>query len=165
MLFSKKYLFLFLLLIGAVFQSCDEEPANPFDSEELENEEIKIGEPLDPNTIQGIHHNVFKPTCANSGCHDGTFEPNFQTIESSYNTLVNHPVISNTANQEFEARVQPNDVEGSMLIYRMTQFLPESSGIMPLSLEPDSDWEIKKEEYLDNIRNWINAGAPDMFSN
>jgi hypothetical protein len=27
-------------------------------------------------------------TCANSGCHDGTFEPDFRTLEGSYNTLL-----------------------------------------------------------------------------
>ena len=37
------------------------------------------------------------PTCANSGCHDGTFEPDFRTVGSSWNTLVNHPVIANDA--------------------------------------------------------------------
>ncbi|MBK7268515.1 MAG: hypothetical protein IPI07_03030, partial [Flavobacteriales bacterium] len=32
-----------------------------------------------------------------SGCHDGTFEPEFRTIASAYNSLVYHPVIANDA--------------------------------------------------------------------
>lgn len=49
------------------------------------------------NTIQGLHAGLFKPTCANSGCHDGNFEPDFRTVESSYYSLVQQPVIKRTS--------------------------------------------------------------------
>jgi len=34
-----------------------------------------------------------------------------------------------------------------------------NSGIMPLAVDPDSDWESQKETYIQNIRDWIQAGA------
>ena len=80
-------------VIALFFTSCKDEFVNPFDSEDGEIIEVADTLSVDPNTIAGIHANIFSKTCANSGCHDGTFEPDFRTIESSYNTLVNHPII------------------------------------------------------------------------
>ncbi len=121
---------------------------------------------IDPNTIQGLHKNIFKPTCANSGCHDGNFEPDFRSIESSYNSLINR-VATNTDpnNPSFTKRVIPSNAALSMLLHRINVFIPGSQGKMPLSLEPNSDWNDKKTEYIQNINNWINAGAKDQFGN
>ncbi len=113
---------------------------------------------LDPNSLAGIHQNILVPTCANSGCHDGTFEPDFRTIQSSYNTMVNHPAINTDSTRTI--RVVPSNVAQSMLYYRLTEFLPNSSGIMPLASN-ESDWEENKNAYLENIQNWINNGAPN----
>ena len=38
-----------------------------------------------------LHQQAFAPTCANSGCHDGTFEPDFRTVGASWNTRSTTP--------------------------------------------------------------------------
>lgn len=117
------------------------------------------------NTIAGLYANIFKPSCANSGCHDGNFEPDFRTIESSYNSLVNKKVIKQDSLSEFEYRVVVGNADKSMLIQRLTIDLNGNSGIMPLSIDPNSDWIEKKEEYIKNIKDWINQGAKDILGN
>ena len=143
------------------------DPPNPYDDVDTgptdDNDDPLPS--LDPNSIQGIHQNVFLPTCANSGCHDGTFEPDFRTVESTYATLVNHPVIKNDGGSTYAARVVPYDADGSMLWRRLNEDLPASSGIMPLEVDVGSDWYSKKTEYLNNIKTWINNGARDQFGN
>lgn len=96
------------------------------------------------NTIQGLHAGLFKPTCANSGCHDGNFEPDFRTVESSYYSLVQQPVIKKDIAGSYLTRVIPENATGSMLPYRMKTDLNGNSGIMPLSLEPTSKYPIEK---------------------
>lgn len=119
---------------------------------------------IDPNSIQGLHKNIFKPTCSNSGCHDGNFEPDFRTIESSYNSLINR-LSTNTDpnNPQFSKRVVPSDALNSMLLHRILEFIPGSQGKMPLTTDPGSDWPEKKDEYIQNIKNWINNGAKNQF--
>ena len=56
---------------------------NPFDVDMETATEQQDTVNIDANSIVGLHQNIFKPTCANAGCHDGTFEPDFRTIESS----------------------------------------------------------------------------------
>ena len=122
---------------------------------------------LDTLTVGGfgwLHQKVFKPTCANSGCHDGNFEPDFRTIESSYNTLVNQPIIKNNPQNEFSLRVIPGNINLSVLIERITNDIDGISGIMPLSIDSASDWLVKKDEYINHIKNWINAGAPNAYN-
>ena len=87
----KKILYILPLLI---FFSCDKEGetagSNPYKGwgEGDTSNNGKVDKPIDATTIVGLHRDVFLPTCANSGCHDGLFEPDFRTIESSYNSLV-----------------------------------------------------------------------------
>ena len=154
---------LFLLSIAIV--SCNKEPHNnPFDDPSLKPPvDSTAWANLDPNSFAGIHYYIFRPTCANSGCHDGNFEPDFRTVESAYNTLVYHPVVKNNVSGTFEYRVKPMDDNLSVLIERLTNDIDGFSGIMPLSVDPDSDWNEKKGQYIQNIRNWINSGAKDMF--
>jgi hypothetical protein len=120
---------------------------------------------LEPGSFQYLYHFVFKATCANSGCHDGTFEPDFRTVYSSYNTLVNHPVIKNNATKDFLFRVDPGSPETSVIIERLTNDIDGKSGIMPLSVDADSDWPKKKDAYIEMIRAWIVKGAPDTYGN
>lgn len=120
---------------------------------------------LPEGSFAWLHAKVFKPTCANSGCHDGTFEPEFRTIASSYNSLVNQPVIANDPANSFVHRVVPGNATQSWLHERMTTFVENTSGIMPLTTEPTSDWEANKATYIARITQWINDGAKDMFGN
>ena len=108
---------------------------------------------------------IFGPTCANSGCHDGTFEPDFRTAEASYNSLVYQPIIKNYVSNPLTHRALPYDANNSMIIRRLTEDIDGISGIMPLATEPDSDWEINKESYIAALNEWINAGCPDLFGN
>lgn len=157
----------YILGLAILIGSCTKElPPNPFDDPAHQAPvDTGLAVALDPNSFAGIHYQVFKPTCANSGCHDGTFEPDFRTIEGAYNTLVYQPVIKNNANGDFTYRVDPGQADRSVLIERLVNDIDGFSGIMPLSVDPDSDWPDKKEEYIQNIRNWIDAGARDMFGN
>jgi hypothetical protein len=117
---------------------------------------------LSPSNFAYLHAKLFKPTCANSGCHDGTFPPEFRTINSAYNTLVYQKPI-NTDNGIFRYRVYPYKADSSILFHRLN--VPLGSGLMPLVIDPQSDWTTKKDEYILDIKNWINAGAKDMFGN
>lgn len=153
---------LFVICFTALFTIACEKPepyVNPFDSTETNNEEETNENELDPASIEGLHATIFKPTCANSGCHDGTFEPDFRTIQSTYNTLVNHPIIKNDPQGSFEYRVIPNNVAESQLIARLTYDIDGNSGVMPLALEPDNDWESTSDTHIENIRKWIQNGA------
>lgn len=115
------------------------------------------------NSIVSLHANIFAPTCANSGCHDGTFSPDFRTIQSTYNTLVKHPVVKNNANNDYTYRVVPGDANKSVLYNRLIEDIDGQSGIMPLY--SGDAWEAVKQTHINNIVSWINNGAKDMFDN
>ncbi|MBP6333987.1 MAG: hypothetical protein KA444_00845, partial [Bacteroidia bacterium] len=112
----------------------------------------------DPNSIAGLHKNIFFPKCANPGCHDGTFEPDYRTIESSYATLVYQPVNKVTLDSVkiYSTRVVPNNTLDSWIIERLTTSTTE---YMPSNAVRLSTAEI------DNVKNWINDGCRDMNGN
>lgn len=151
------------LAVTLLWSACTSEPPNPYDDIQPI---VNWGELDVPNPPTGsfgwIHQQVFKPTCANAGCHDGFFEPDFRTINSSWNTLVNQAVISNDAELSFESRVVPGNAAASLLIKRLTVDIPNSSGMMPLEVDPGSDYEQRRQEYIDAITAWIEGGAADM---
>ncbi|MES2618329.1 MAG: hypothetical protein V4613_10640 [Bacteroidota bacterium] len=160
---------LVLLICSSVITGCKKNKGsdNPFD-DWTTNDRGPVMQDLsiDPNSIAGLHKNIFKPTCANSGCHDGNFEPDFRSIESAYNSLINR-MATNTdpQNPQFTKRVVPGDAANSMLLHRINTFIPGTQGKMPLSYDPGSDWPTKKAEYIQNIVTWINNGAKDQFGN
>lgn len=163
----KKHL-LVILLSAILFSSCTEADKNPFDSpNNLPPEDSTAIAQLDPTSFAGLHQQVFKPTCANSGCHDGSFEPDFRTIESAYNTLVLHPVIKNNPSQTYQYRVKPGSLSESVLWLRLNEDIDGMSGIMPLDAfyDPESAWNAEKATHLSNISTWILNGAKDMFGN
>lgn len=141
-------------------------PENPFD--DPKNKPPITNNPVDSfglDNFAGLQRDIFKKTCSNSGCHDGTFEPDFRTIESSYNTIVYQPVIKNNPAGSFLHRVVPGNAQASVLHERVVRDIDGISGIMPLSVDPDSDWPTRKTTYINAIAAWINAGAKDMFGN
>lgn len=158
----------FLALTIGGMSSCTEDDRNPFD--DLDNlppiDTTNIAD-VDPTSFVGLHQRIFKPTCANSGCHDGTFEPDFRTIESSYNTLVFHPVVKNNPSATYQFRVKPGSLSESILWLRLNEDIDGISGIMPLDAfyDPGSEWNATKAEHLTNLSTWIMNGAPDMFGN
>jgi hypothetical protein len=158
---------LFGILLAAIwFSSCKkDEPTNPYDdiirvvNDNPDVDDIPVG------NFAWIHGKILKPTCANSGCHDGTFEPHFNTISSSYNSIVNHPVIANDETNSFTYRVVPGDYNASLLHERLTVFIDNTSGIMPLEVDPGSDWPANESFYIGQIESWIASGAKDMYGN
>lgn len=114
----------------------------------------------------GLHANFLQNTCANSGCHDGSFPPDFRTIESAYNTLINQPIVKNNPEGDFKVRVLPGNAEQSVLYHRLIEDIDGQSGIMPLVVDEGvSDYNEKREQYIENVKTWINNGALDIFGN
>ncbi len=135
-----------------VFSSCTKEE-DPFPGGPDSGGSSGFSNP-DPNSISGLHKNIFAPRCAISSCHGGTFEPDFRTVESTYYTLVYQPVVKNTINEKYTYRVVPRDTNKSWLYHRVTKhdsLIPR----MPIYLEA-----LSKEE-VGQIAAWIMNGAPD----
>ena len=163
---KRKYIILFSFLALAalvIIHSCkkDEElPPNPYDGVNYGGTTTPT--PPDPNSIVGIHNNILFPRCAKSGCHDGHFEPDFRTVESSYATLVYHRIKKNSPDTAFTFRVVPYDTAKSVLHERLTNCcfvtqddrMPQDIIGVPL-----------QQNLINNIVNWIMGGAKDMFGN
>ena len=148
-----------LFIVAAVLFvfSCEKAPDNPYESVNYDTDTTTT--PVaDPNSITGLHRNIFFPKCAKSGCHDGTFEPDYRTVMSTYSTLVYHPVIKTTVDSisYFQLRVIPFNAGGSFLMERLTT---TTSDYMP------SNGNRLSSTDLDHIRNWINSGAKDENGN
>lgn len=149
-----------LVLLAAA--ACKKETPNPYD-------ELERGSPnptvdaIPQDNFAWIHQKILRPNCALSGCHDGTFEPEFRSIGGSYNSLVFHPVVANDPQGTFVHRVVPGDVQASFLHERLNVFVPNTSGIMPLGLSENSSWPANRDAYNAVINNWIATGARDMF--
>ena len=167
----KKYFFIFTLII--LFSNCKkDETINPYDDTSLDPPtEDSVNYFTDPLAFSALHSNVFATYCANSGCHDGTFEPDFRTIESAYNTLIYHPIIKNDPQNTYTYRVVPGNADMSVMYKRMLIDIDSLSGIMPLDASIEYDpgqshaWHGVKDKYILNIKDWINGGAKDMFGN
>ena len=92
----KTVILVFFALI--VVQSCEDSetfepapvPQNPFDT--ITPPSPPVTTPIDSSTFLGLHEYIFSTTCAVPGCHDGHFEPDFRSVQSSYNTMVYHVV-------------------------------------------------------------------------
>jgi len=168
--------FLFSLFVMAMFFSCTKEEHirtenepdfdNPFDG--INNGNFPDPVNIDPESFLGIYNNILSVKCgSNDGaCHDGSFEPDFRTLFSAYNTLVYHTPIKNIIESisdgdttwVYDHRVSPGDPDGSWLYYRITTS-DEDLGRMPLYDQP------LPEAQIDNVRQWILNGAPDPFGN
>jgi hypothetical protein len=140
-----------LLIIQTACKKLDDNPENPFANQETENTDTSS---VDIESIAWLHQNVFAVRCANPACHDGTFEPDFRTMQSTYSSLVYHDVTKNDPQNSYDYRVVPGDAEASWLYNRVTTD-DQVLGRMPLYAEPLSSSELKA------IRGWINKGAPD----
>ncbi len=127
---------------------------NPFDiNETTDTSKVKLKDA----TIEGLHQNVFSVRCANPTCHDGSFEPDFRTVQSTYSSLVYHPVTKNDDQNSYTYRVLPGNAEESWLMRRIT--VEDVLGRMPLYAVPLTVNEVEA------IRFWINDGAKDMQGN
>ncbi len=137
-------------------------PHNPYDDIDRTNDTTTYGIPLDSLTITYLHKKVLSTRCALPGCHDGHFEPDFRTPQSSFSTLIYAPIIKNSADTAFDYRVIPFDTTHSVLYQRVINCcfanqndrMPQDNISVPL---PDSS--------LNLIASWIMRGARDMFGN
>lgn len=164
---NKFFVLAVMVVVVFVLDACKKkEIENPYDNQTpvVNNHNPSI-DALPVGNFAWLHAKVFRPTCANSGCHDGSFEPEFRSINSAYNSLVNHPTISNDENGTFSYRVVPGNSELSFLHERLTVEIPNTSGMMPLSVDPDSDWNENKNFYIQKVKEWIDGGAKDMYGN
>jgi len=130
-------------------------PDNPFIIND--SGEVIVDVPVDSASFLGLHKYIFSTTCAVPGCHDGTFEPDFRTVHSSYNSLVFAPVIKNDDEGTFTYRVLPGDTALSWLHERITTDDPVL-GRMPL-------YDTLYPEEREKITAWILNGAEDVFGN
>jgi hypothetical protein len=161
MMKNKTYSLLIFCAVSVMFLfiACSKEelPENPYDRVDYSTSGNPLAEP-DPNSIAGLHKNILFPKCANPGCHDGTFEPDFRTIESSYATLVYQPVNKLTLDSVkiYSQRVIPNNVADSWLTERLvtstTEYMPSNATRLTMT-------------EIDHFKNWINNGCKDMNGN
>lgn len=155
---------LFLFTSTVLFFSCKKDitkqvsdlPFNPFDTVTY-NQSVVPDIPVDSNTFLGVHKYILSVKCAVSGCHDGSFEPDYRTVQSAYSTLVYAPVVKNTSDSFYTYRVVPSDTAYSWLWYRINT-ADAILGRMPLY---DTLYPAQREK----ISNWIMNGAPDIFGN
>jgi len=152
-----KYFVYAYSLVAFLFVGCTktEEEVNPYDSVDY-GTTSETDSVLDPASFAGLHKNIFSKKCANPGCHDGTFEPDFRTVQSSYSTLVYQNVNKSTLDSLsfFTLRVIPNDYQKSFLFERL---VTQTSDYMPSNSVRLSAQEI------DYVKTWIQNGARDMF--
>lgn len=149
-----------IALVVLAFAACKKEE-NPFDQLEHSTPNPP-SEALPEGNFAWLHQRIFRPVCANSGCHDGTFEPDFRSIGSAYNSLVHAPVIANDPGNTFTYRVLPGNAQMSFLHERLTEFVPNTSGVMPLETD-GPDWPEHEQQYINAITAWIQGGALNMF--
>ncbi len=161
----KKIIFLLPVIVLVFFfaHSCKKDvtrvepdaPNNPYDNVDYGNNPDLI--PIDTSSYLGLHTLIFSQKCGVPACHDGAFEPDFRTIEGSYNQLVYHTVVKNNPTGDFTYRVIPNNTTDSWLYERITTGDP-ILGKMPL-YDVLAPWQIKA------VETWINNGAKDIFNN
>lgn len=154
----KKLTIMGAILLSLAFLGCkDDEPPphNPYDDIDYGNGNGNNYVP-DPDGITGIYENILRRKCSLPGCHDGHFEPDFRSIQSSWSTMVYHDVVKNTADSAYTFRVMPGDTGASILWYRVTR------GDDQLQQMPATGQYLTQDE-LTHLRNWILTGAKDMF--
>ncbi len=166
---KRNAIFIFFAIMIAVVFSCKESVTtitndpiinvnNPYDTINYDSGVI-VDVPIDSSTFLGLHTYIFSQRCNQPACHDGTFEPDFRTVQSAYNTLVYHPIIKNYPTDPLEYRVMPGDPENSMIMHRLTIDNPPNFEVMPSSGIP------LPQSQIDLINNWIANGARDIYGN
>ena len=95
-------------------------------------------------TFSSIQAEVFSPTCALSGCHGGSQDPNL-SIGQAYSNLVNKTSAQNPP----MLRVKPGESANSYLMKKLTA---DGTSRMPPSGQ-------LSQSKIDSIALWINNGA------
>ena len=136
----------------------DDFPINPYDGIDYGNSTLVI-DTVSSTSFVKLHRDVLGPSCNVMGCHDGSFEPDFRTVESAYNTLVYHTIIKNNLAEDFTYRVVPGDTALSVLHERLTNCcFVNTNDRMP----QDNIGNALPEADLDAVTAWILEGAKDI---
>lgn len=155
-----KKLILLFLTFSVILINCTEDdlPINPYEEIDYGDTTIVL-DTLNPHSFVNLHKEVLSPSCNVLGCHDGSFEPDFRTVESSYNTLVYHRIIKNNLNEDFTYRVVPHDTALSVLHERLTNccFVNQND-----RMPQDNIGNALSEDDLEKVSNWILNGAKDI---
>jgi len=155
----RKFLF-FAVFMSFVLINCTEDdfPLNPYDGIDYGNTTLVI-DTVSSTSFVKLHRDVLGPSCNVMGCHDGSFEPDFRTVESAYNTLVYHTIIKNNLAEDFTYRVVPGDTALSVLHERLTNCcFVNTNDRMP----QDNIGNALPEADLDAVTAWILEGAKDI---
>ena len=143
-----------------VLMNCTEDnlPINPYDDVDYGDPTLVI-DTVSATSFVKLHRDILGPSCNVMGCHDGSFEPDFRTVESAYNTLVYHPIIKNNLDEEFTYRVVPGDTALSVLHERLTNCcFVNTNDRMP----QDNIGNSLPVADLDAVSAWILEGAKDI---
>lgn len=153
-------LFFLGLIISFFLVNCTEDDLvlNPYDGINYGDTTLVI-DTLSTTSFVKLHRDVLGPSCNVMGCHDGSFEPDFRTVQSSYNTLVYHPILKNNLDETFTYRVVPGDTASSVLHERLTNCcFVNTNDRMP----QDNIGNSLLQEDLDKVANWILDDAKDI---
>ena len=143
-----------------VLMNCKEDdfPINPYDGIDYGNTNLVI-DTVSSTSFVKLHRDFLGPSCNVMGCHDGSFEPDFRTVESTYNTLVYHTIIKNNLAEDFTYRVVPGDTGLSVLHERLTNCcFVNTNDRMP----QDNIGNTLLENNLNAVTAWILDGAKDI---
>jgi hypothetical protein len=153
-------LFFLGLIISLFLVNCTDDDLllNPYDGIDYSDTTLVI-DTLSSTSFVKLHRDVLWPSCNVMGCHDGSFEPDFRTVQSSYNTLVYHPILKNNLDETFTYRVVPGDTANSVLHERLTNCcFVNTNDRMP----QDNIGNALSQEDLDKVANWILDDAKDI---
>lgn len=163
----KKTLIAGIFIVAAfavMLTACKKEepvPENPYSKVDY-GDTNPVNDTLQLNSITAIHRDILFPKCAVPGCHDGNFEPDFRTVQSSFSTLVYAPIIKNNAAGSFLYRVIPGDTAGSVLHERITNCcFVNVDDRMP----QDNIGTGLPASEINRISTWILQGAKDAAGN
>lgn len=158
----KNHIIIVVLGILLVFiNACNKEsldPENPFDTIQDSNN-TNATDTVSKASLLGLHRNIFSTRCAVPGCHDGNFEPDFRTVQSTFSTLVYAPITKNNIANTFTYRVVPGDTNLSVLYERITNCcFVNSDDRMP----QDNIGTGLPASDISNIATWILNGAQNV---
>lgn len=155
------YSIVIMFIIMIAFNACEKEvvyPKNPYDDVNYGNGG-NANDTVNPASLVGLHRNIFDTKCNVPACHDGTFEPDFRSIQSTFSTLVYHPIVKNNDANEFTFRVVPYDISKSVLFERITNccFVNEND-----RMPQDNIGTALPDQDIQNIKTWIENGAKNQ---
>ena len=116
-------------------------------------EEVVDGMPDSP-TIEDVHRLVFKPACAQSGCHgiEGAGELVLTDVLTSREALINAESVNETAAASGILRVVPGQPEDSFLLRKLIG--PTLGEGLPMPID-----DALTQPYIDLVERWIEEGA------